>query len=83
MVGEEIKRKSFLATEFFGSSGDVTDPYPDDGDDASLKKYEDCARLLSHLISTKQDNLVSFLSDTAPNPAMKRSVAFGARRLSP
>lgn len=82
VIGEEIKRKLFLATEFFGSSGDVTDPYPDDGDDASLKKYEDCARFLSHLISTKQDNLVSFLSATAPNPAMKLPAACGARSLS-
>jgi hypothetical protein len=81
-IGEEIKRKSFLATEFFGSSGDVTDPYPDGGGGASLKKYEDWARFLSHLISAKQDNLVSFPSATAPNPAMKLPAACGARSFS-
>lgn len=82
-VEQEIRSKSFLATEFFGSSGEVSDPYPDNGDNKSLKRYHDCAQFLSMLMSTGLDRLFEFLSRSAPNPAVKRTVAFGARRLSP
>lgn len=81
VVCQEIRRKSFLVTEFFGSSGDVKDPYPDYGDDASLRGYEECARFLSSLMSTRFSTCLSFLSQAEPDPAMKRTVTFGTRRL--
>ena len=78
---QEIRSKSFLVTDFFGSSGEVTDPYPDNGDEKSLKEYHDCAQFLTDLMSTRLDRLVDFLRRPAPNPAMKRTGC--ACRLSP
>jgi len=83
VVEEELREKSFLATDFFGSSGDIFDPWPDDGDAASLQRYRECAQFWTDTISAGIGRLPAFLAKSAPNKAMKRTVAFGARRLSP
>jgi hypothetical protein len=82
-VEQEIRGKAFLATEFLGSSGDIKDPYPDDGDEVSLQKYRQCAQLWKGLISPHIARVTEFLKRPALNKAMKSTVAFGTRRLSP
>lgn len=83
VVEEVLREKSFLATEFFGSTGNISDPWPDEGDAESLQRYRACAKFWADTISAQGERLPEFLSKSAPNKALKRTVAFGARRLSP
>lgn len=78
-VEEELRRKMFLVTEFFGSSGNIEDPYIDQ----TVAAYEKCVNTLKRLIAPKINVLTAYLSDAASNPTLKRTVAFGNRRLSP
>ena len=50
--------KTFLFNEFFGLQGPVVDPWPDDGDDATLARYREC---LSHLRSVLEPNVTMLL----------------------
>jgi protein-tyrosine-phosphatase len=74
-VKAEIKRKSQLLTEFFGSSGDVPDPWPDNGDEASMTRYRDCFATLHSLISP---NLAKLEADRH----IARPLPFGTTFLS-
>jgi protein-tyrosine-phosphatase len=62
-IQREIAAKLFLVTEFFGSSGSVSDPYPDEEDPASVRKYEECVRNLRRLIEPNTDRLLTYLRD--------------------
>jgi protein-tyrosine-phosphatase len=74
-VEAEIWRKSFLLSEFFGSTGDIPDPWPDRNDAESLARYEACIARLRDLIEPNVDKLTEFRSKAAP-------IAFGTSRLS-
>jgi protein-tyrosine-phosphatase len=74
-IKSEIDRKLFLLTEFFEGSGDIADPWPDDGDQESLLRYQKCMARLYELISTKFDKL----TETRPRAP---SISFGTASLS-
>jgi protein-tyrosine-phosphatase len=74
-VKKEINRKSHLLTEFFGAKGDIVDPWPDRGDDASKAKYQACMQTLHDLIAPNVDRL---LKSRPPPPPL----AFGTATLS-
>jgi protein-tyrosine-phosphatase len=74
-VEAEIRRKSFLLSEFFGSTGDIPDPWPDRNDAESLARYEACITHLRNLVAPKLDKLTEFRSK-APQ------IAFGTSHLS-
>jgi protein-tyrosine-phosphatase len=78
-----IRRKSFLVNEFFGDTGDVKDPFPDDGDEASLLKYGSCGKHLHGLISGRLDAITTFLSTPVPKEGARQTVALGTRQLTP
>ena len=75
VVAEEIHRKTCLVTNFFKSSGDIDDPYG-----KGLPAYEECVNNLCKIIMPQINCLTGYL--LAPNPPMKRTVAFGGRQLS-
>jgi protein-tyrosine-phosphatase len=79
LVREEIERKTYLLSEFFGGIGDIEDPYPDRGDPESTRKYEKCFDDLRHLISNGLPRLTELLERASP-PTV-RTVSFGDRRL--
>lgn len=62
-IQREIAAKLFLVTEFFGASGDISDPYPDDEDEESAQRYEKCVRDLLHLIEPNADRILTYLQD--------------------
>lgn len=74
-VKEQIGGKSQLLTEFFGSRGDVPDPWPDDGDEASTRRYEDCFATLHGLIAPNLEKLKDKRTISPP-------LAFGTALLS-
>jgi len=76
-VEEEIERKTHLMTEFFGASGeaDIPDPWPDQGDKASLTRYRNCATRLQQMIVP---NLRKLMEWRTPAP----SIGFGTTMLS-
>jgi len=78
-VKEELRRKTFMVSEFFGSSGDIDDPYVE----GTVEAYRKCASTLKAPIAPQIEMLTAYLSDATSNTAMKRTVAFGSRRLSP
>jgi protein-tyrosine-phosphatase len=73
-VKAEIRGKSHLLTEFFDATGDVVDPWPDRGDDASKAKYQACMNTLYDLIEPRVDRL---LKSRTPAPPL----AFGTATL--
>jgi protein-tyrosine-phosphatase len=50
--------KTFLLKEFLGSLGDVTDPWPDGKDAATLGRYRACAQELRELLTKNMDRIV-------------------------
>jgi len=74
-VEAEIRRKSHLLTEFFGSTGNVLDPWPDRGDEASHAKYKTCLATLQGLIEPNEHKL------TVSRPASP-PIAFGTATLA-
>lgn len=80
-VSEEIAKKLYLVSEFFGAHGDIEDPYPDKEDAASRLRYEKCFDDLHQLISTGLSRLTEFLErDDLPKTKV-RTVSFGDRTL--
>jgi protein-tyrosine phosphatase len=53
--------KTFLLKDFLGKSGDVTDPWPDGKDEATLSRYRRCAEDLRQLLTENLDRLVRIL----------------------
>ena len=53
------KNKTYLLNEFFGLSGSVPDPWPDEENDKANKRYKKC---LDHLKSTIKDNSKQILN---------------------
>jgi|GEM_PF-2363841 len=74
-VEAEIRRKSHLLTEFFGSTGNIVDPWPDIGDEASLIKYRTCMATLQGLIEPNVQKLQE------PRP-LSPPIAFGTATLA-
>jgi protein-tyrosine-phosphatase len=74
-VEREILRKSHLLTEFFGATGDVPDPWPDNGDACSEMKYRKCMTTLYDLIAPNVDKLIAARAKAPP-------LAFGTAILS-
>lgn len=62
-VQREIAAKSFLVTEFLGSKGNITDPYPDHEDPDSLQNYQKCVRDLQYLIEPNIDRFFAYFHD--------------------
>ena len=50
--------KVYLLKEFFGSNGDVIDPWPDGKDQATLKRYRNCAKEIQEVMSVDIDRLL-------------------------
>jgi len=63
MDNKTLKNRSdiYLFKEFFGSSGDVVDPYPDGKNQERLSEYRKCAEEMRTLIELKIDLLISAL----------------------
>jgi protein-tyrosine-phosphatase len=53
--------KTFLLKEFFGSNGDICDPWPDGKDVATLNRYRACAKELKEILTNNLDHLVKVL----------------------
>ena len=53
--------KTFLLTEFLGIKGDVSDPWPDGKDPATLSRYRKCADELRQILTQNLDRLVRVL----------------------
>jgi protein-tyrosine-phosphatase len=53
--------KVYLFKEFFGRKGDVSDPWPDGKDEATVAKYRDCAYELRQILTENFDRLVKAL----------------------
>jgi hypothetical protein len=53
--------KTYLVTEFFGSSGDITNPFPDGKSDVVLQRYLDVALELKDLLEDGLDKLIQAL----------------------
>lgn len=73
----EIARKSHLITEFFGGTGDIDDPWPDDGTPAAHGRYKQSMDSIYDLIVNRLSALTSFVSTASPAPP----VSFGDRSL--
>lgn len=54
--------KTFVLKEFFGSTGDVRDPWPDGKDVAALNRYRECANELRDVLSNNIDHLINVLA---------------------
>ena len=78
-VEEELRRKMFLVTDFFGTSGDIEDPYLE----GSVSAYEGCVSALQELIAPRIGSLSTYLLNATSSTAMKRTATFGSRLLSP
>lgn len=55
-------QKTFMLKEFFGSTGDVCDPWPDGKDVATLNRYRECAKELRDVLSNNLDHLINVLA---------------------
>lgn len=55
--------KTFLFNEFFGIEGDVSNPWPDDEDDAARKRYRECMNHLAVTIESGVDRLLEYLNE--------------------
>lgn len=53
--------KTYLLKRFFGSSGDVADPWPDGDDEKANKRYTQCAEELRGVIEPNVESLIEFL----------------------
>jgi len=53
--------KTFVLKEFFGTTGDVVDPWPDGKDVATLDRYRKCANELRGILSDNLDHLINVL----------------------
>jgi protein-tyrosine-phosphatase len=82
IVRDEIEQKVHLLSRFFGGRDeDIDDPFPDDGDEASRRRYEECFEDLHGRISGHLPTLTSFLEgEQVPKEAV-RTVSFGDSRL--
>lgn len=49
----------YLFKEFFGLQGDVFNPWPDGRDEATLKRYSDCAEEIKEILTTHYEKLVN------------------------
>jgi protein-tyrosine-phosphatase len=53
--------KTYLFREFFGSEGDVEDPWPDGRDQTTLERYRRCAEELRSILDAGLPRLVRAL----------------------
>lgn len=53
--------KTFLLKEFLGLQGDVTDPWPDGKDAATLQRYRECGEELRTILSAHIDRILKVL----------------------
>jgi nucleoside phosphorylase/protein-tyrosine-phosphatase len=63
LLGKTLpKGKTYLLTEFLGGHGDITDPYPDGKDAATLDRYRSCAEQLRTVFVRNMDRVLDALS---------------------
>lgn len=55
------KEKTFIFKEFFGLSGDISDPWPDGKDAVTIARYRECANELRDILTNNLDRLVKVL----------------------
>lgn len=53
--------KTYLFKEFFGSEGDIEDPWPDGRDQLTLERYRKCAEELMSIMEAGLTRLVRAL----------------------
>jgi len=53
--------KTYVLKEFFGLKGDVSDPWPDGKNEATLSRYRDCANELRQILTQNFDRLIKAL----------------------
>ena len=53
--------KTFVLKEFLGLRGDISDPWPDGRDDATLARYQECAEELRRVLTAGADRLLAAL----------------------
>lgn len=58
--------KTVTFNEFFGASGDVPNPWPDDDDDAARERYLVCMVYLRKQIEARKNDLLSRIAQVAP-----------------
>lgn len=58
------KERVFAFNEFFGLSGPVKNPWPDDEDDAAHLRYGECMKHIRSVIETSIDRLVAYLGQS-------------------
>jgi hypothetical protein len=62
-LGEGLPaEKVFNFNEFFGLTGDVPNPWPDDEDEAAMLRYRDCVRHIRDVIDSRADRIIEYLS---------------------
>ena len=68
-------KRTFIFNEFFGLTGDVPNPWPDDKDDDARRRYRECMSHLNRVIDKGVDRIVAYLDansqpnkGTAPGP---------------
>jgi protein-tyrosine-phosphatase len=57
--------KTYLLSRFFGSAGDIKDPYPDGVDEETRARYAACAAELRTLIEPNLNRLINLLASPA------------------
>ncbi|MCK7580077.1 MAG: hypothetical protein MZV65_33340 [Chromatiales bacterium] len=58
--------KTMTFNKFFGASGDVPNPWPDDDDDAARARYRECMVYLRRQIEEHKDDLLAHITRIAP-----------------
>ena len=56
--------KTFNFNDFFGKSGDVPNPWPDDGDENAQKRYRECFSYLHKVIKDGHGKIISYLGNS-------------------
>ena len=69
VMGEELKegmpqKKTFNFNDFFGSSGDVPNPWPDDEDENAQKRYRKCLSHLQKVLENGFEKILDYLNKT-------------------
>lgn len=55
------KEKTFLFNRFFGLEGDVTNPWPDEENEAAHRRYTECMKNLRNTLDSGADEIIRFL----------------------
>lgn len=55
------EEKIFNFNDFFGKTGDVPNPLPDDEDEFAQKRYRDCLQYLRNMIERRFDKILDYL----------------------